>query len=78
KYKIILISKSQRLPSITTRIFYGEFKKMSTILAKNIVDDNWQNIKQFLSAKHHLHIPIITESIAFDFEPALAYVKVKS
>ncbi|MDE4984440.1 hypothetical protein, partial [Francisella tularensis] len=31
-----------------------------------------------LSAKHQLHIPIITESTAFEFEPALAEVKGKS
>ncbi|MDE4980542.1 hypothetical protein NAI42_12520, partial [Francisella tularensis subsp. holarctica] len=31
-----------------------------------------------LSAKHQLHIPIITESNAFEFEQALADVKGKS
>ncbi|AJJ46981.1 type II-B CRISPR-associated RNA-guided endonuclease Cas9/Csx12 [Francisella tularensis subsp. novicida] len=78
KDKIILSAKAQRLPAIPTRIVDGAVKKMATILAKNIVDDNWQNIKQVLSAKHQLHIPIITESNAFEFEPALADVKGKS
>ncbi|KFJ63698.1 hypothetical protein DR81_1248 [Francisella tularensis] len=78
KDNIILSAKAQRLPAIPTRIVDGAVKKMATILAKNIVDDNWQNIKQVLSAKHQLHIPIITESNAFEFEPALADVKGKS
>ncbi|BCL52594.1 hypothetical protein JPFTNV_04790 [Francisella tularensis subsp. holarctica] len=78
KDNIILSAKAQRLPAIPTRIVDGAVKKMVTILAKNIVDDNWQNIKQVLSAKHQLHIPIITESNAFEFEPALADVKGKS
>ncbi|MDE4990321.1 hypothetical protein NAH39_09410, partial [Francisella tularensis subsp. holarctica] len=78
KDNIILRAKAQRLPAIPTRIVDGAVKKMATILAKNIVDDNWQNIKQVLSAKHQLHIPIITESNSFEFEPALADVKGKS
>ncbi|APD50479.1 type II-B CRISPR-associated RNA-guided endonuclease Cas9/Csx12 [Francisella hispaniensis] len=78
KDNIILSAKAQRLPAIPTRIVDGAVKKMATILARNIVDDNWDNIKQALSNNQQLHVPIITESNAFEFEPALADVKGKS
>ncbi|MEY8703315.1 type II-B CRISPR-associated RNA-guided endonuclease Cas9/Csx12, partial [Francisella philomiragia] len=71
-------AKAQRLPAIPTRIVDGAVKKMATIIARNIVDDNWDNIKQALENKEELHVPIITESNAFEFEPALADVKGKS
>lgn len=68
-------AKAQRLPAIPTRIVDGAVKKIATILARNIVDDNWHNIKQALYDKQQLHIPIITESNAFEFEPSLAEIK---
>ena len=70
-------AKAQRLSAIPTRVIDGAVKKMATILARNIVDDNWHNIKQTLSNKQGLHIPIITESNAFEFEPNLAAIKGK-
>ena len=68
-------AKAQRLSAIPTRVIDGAVKKMATILARNIVDDNWHNIKQTLSDKQELHIPIITESNAFEFEPSLDEIK---
>jgi len=68
-------TKAQRLPAISTRVIDGAVKKMATILARNIVDDNWGNVKQALENNEKLSIPIITESNAFEFEPNLADIK---
>ena len=68
-------SKAQRLAAISTRVIDGAVKKMATILARNIVSDNWDSVKKALSNNHNIHIPIITESNAFEFEPNLASIK---
>ena len=68
-------TKAQRLPAISTRVIDGAVKKMATILARNIVDDNWDNVKQALENNEKLSIPIITESNAFEFEPSLSEIK---
>lgn len=68
-------AKAQRLAAISTRVIDGAVKKMATILAKNIVNDNWDFVKEALSNNHNIHIPIITESNSFEFEPSLANLK---
>lgn len=68
-------AKAQRLAAIPTRVIDGAVKKMVTILAKNIVNDNWDFVKEALSNNHNIHIPIITESNSFEFEPSLAKLK---
>ena len=69
------IANAQRLPSIPTRVIDGAVKKVATILSKNIVDDNWDNVKQALQNATNISIPIITESNSFEFEPNLAELK---
>lgn len=69
------MAKAQRLSAISTRVIDGAVKKIATILARNIADDNWSNITEALKNKQQIHIPIITESNAFEFEPNLAEIK---
>ena len=69
------MAKAQRLPAIVTRVIDGGFKTMANILARTITDDNWIYIETVLTKDEHLHIPIITESNTFLFEPSLAELK---
>ena len=70
-------AKAQRLPAISTRLIDGTVMRMARIVCKAIVDNEWEAINSALEAGHKVHIPIITESNRFDFEPDLKALKGK-
>ena len=64
-------AKAQRLPAIETRLINGAVMRMARIVGGGIADDKWQKIKMELAKGKQVHIPIITESNRFEFEPSL-------
>ena len=64
-------AKAQRLPAIETRLINGAVMRMARIVCGAIADDKWQKIKMELEKGKQVHIPIITESNRFEFEPSL-------
>ena len=71
-------TKARRLPAIPTRMFDGAVMRMARIVGGAIAEDKWQKIKGELEAENHVHIPIITESNRFEFEPNLKEIKGKN
>ena len=71
-------TKAQRLAAIEMRQFDGAIKRMARIISGAIVKDEWQKIDTELQAGRHVHLPIITESNRFEFEPSLREIKGKS
>ena len=67
--------KAQRLPAIPTRIIDGAVMRMAKILCSSITEDKWEKIKSHLEKGYKVHIPIITESNRFEFEPTLKTLK---
>ena len=70
-------AKAQRLAAIEMRQFDGAIKRMARIISGAIVKDEWQKIEEELQAGWHVHLPIITESNRFEFEPSLREIKKK-
>ena len=73
----IINVKAQRLPAIPTRIIDGAVMRMARILCASIAEDKWKKIKPLLEKGYKVHIPIITESNRFEFEPSLKTLKGK-
>ena len=70
-------AKAQRLPAIETRIIDGAVMRLARIVGNAIAKDKWEVIKGELQKGHKVHIPIITESNRFEFEPSLTNLKGK-
>ena len=70
-------AKAQRLPAIETRLIDGAVMRMARIAGGAIAEDKWQKIKLELEKGNQVHIPIITESNRFEFEPNLKALKGK-
>ena len=70
-------TKAQRLPAISTRIIDGAVMRMAKIVGGVIANDKWEKIKGELKKENKVHIPIITESNRFEFEPKLKDLKGK-
>ena len=71
-------AKSQRLPSIPTRLIDGAVMRMTRIVGGAIADDKWEKIETELKAGRKVSVPIITESNRFEFEPSLKEIKGKN
>ena len=70
-------AKAQRLPAIETRLIDGAVMRMARIVGSAISKDKWKTIEKKLERGHKVHIPIITESNRFEFEPSLKNLKGK-
>ena len=71
-------AKAQRLPAIEMRLIDGAVMRMARIVGGAIARDKWEKIKGALGEDKRVHIPIITESNRFEFEPNLREIKNKS
>ncbi len=63
-------AKAQRLPAIATRLIDGAVMRMARIVGGAIADDKWASIECELENGQPVHVPIITESNRFEFEPS--------
>ena len=63
-------AKASRLPAIPTRIIDGAIMRMTRIITKAITDEKWKDIESHLKNNEKVHIPIVTESNQFEFEPS--------
>ena len=63
-------AKAQRLPAIPTRLIDGAVMRMARIAGGAIAEDKWKKIECELEAGNRVHVPIITESNRFEFEPS--------
>ena len=68
-------AKAQRLPAIETRLIDGAVMRMARIVSDAIAKDQWKKIENDLAQDYRVHIPIITESNRFEFEPSLTNLK---
>ncbi len=71
-------AKAQRLPAIATRLIDGAVMRMARIVGGAIADDKWASIECELKKGQFVHVPIITESNRFEFEPDLKKLKGKT
>ena len=71
-------AKAQRLPAIEMRLIDGAVMRMARIVGGAIARDKWKKIESALREDQRVHIPIITESNRFEFEPNLREIKNKS
>ena len=68
-------TKAQRLPAIETRLIDGAVMRLARIVGNAIAKDKWKIIEKEFEQGHNVHIPIITESNRFEFEPKLKDLK---
>ena len=71
-------AKAQRLPAINTRLIDGAVMRLARIVGNAISLDKWKQVESELTKGNHIHVPIITESNRFEFEPSLRELKNKS
>ena len=65
-----LHAKAQTLPAISTRLIDGAVMRLARIVGDAIAEDKWKKIQEDIEEGHKVHIPIITESNRFEFEPS--------